>query len=107
MQLNSERREEKHTFNEEDDAEIANVLEQPAIDLNKNSNAEINDKIIIKSDEEYTEIGDAFDESSINSNKMSNCSQLRQEIDITNGHEREKHNKQVNKIKILLTFTLK
>ena len=111
MQVNLEKREEKMTVIEDGNAEIFTVLEKLMIEYNKNTNFKTNEKLISDSDEKYTDIADgdekytdianALEESSINSNKMSNTNQLQQEIDAKCWHKLEKHNKLVSKVQNL------
>ena len=98
MQLNPEKRERKMTVIEDDYAEIDTVMEKLMIEFNKSTNAITNKKIISDSNEEYTDIANALEESSINSNKMSNTNHLHQEIDDIYWHELEKHNTTVSKM---------
>ena len=98
MQVNPEKREENMTVIEDDYAEIATVLEKLMTEFNTNTNVKTNEKIIRDSDVEYTDIANVLEESSINSNKMSNTNHLHQEIDDICWHELEKHNTTVSKM---------
>ena len=98
MQVNPEKCEEKMTVIEDDCAEIDTVVEELMIEYNKNTSIKTNEKIISNSDEKYTDIANFLEESSINSNKMSNTNQIHQEINNTCWNELEKHNILVSKM---------